>query len=369
MDAVLFVDDEVNILSSLKRGLIDEEYECIFTTSGKEALEVMKKRPISVIVTDMRMPEMDGLTLLKEVKEKYPRTVRIVLSGYTQLQQILTTINQVDIFKFITKPWKLEEEFKVAINSALEYYRLQTESEELKKSLENKNIAYQKILRNIEEVIANAKADVLIAKSIGERSFEYLETQAAALKSNETAKIKVGEVKKLYSGIMNVAASSYKDIDIKEFLDKVIAELKTRKRITKIDWTSNTKDRKVNIKPDVIAFLLQTIEEHFISDNGKYYLKFICEYSAVTAETGEVELTILVSRLSDNNTAGLKDNGFAILDDKIQMFNTLLNELTKLYNISVSAARVDINIGIKIQLHNIKSSHDSQKEGRNELLK
>lgn len=62
---VLFVDDEVNVLNSLKRGLIGEEYDCEFVSSAKEALKILEKQDISVIVTDMRMPEMDGLTLLK----------------------------------------------------------------------------------------------------------------------------------------------------------------------------------------------------------------------------------------------------------------------------------------------------------------
>ena len=107
--SVLFVDDEVNILNALRRGLIDEEYTCYFAISGQQALRIMEAEKIAVIVTDMRMPGMDGLALLKEVAAKWPLTVKIVLSGFTQLQQILATINQVDIFKFITKPWKLEE--------------------------------------------------------------------------------------------------------------------------------------------------------------------------------------------------------------------------------------------------------------------
>ncbi|MDA3845774.1 MAG: response regulator [Vallitaleaceae bacterium] len=122
--SVLFVDDEINVLNSLKRGLFDETYNCIFASSGKEALLLLEKQEIAVIVSDMRMPEMNGLQLLKTVKEKYPDIVCIVLSGYTQLQQILATINQVDIFKFITKPWKLEDEFKVIINQAVAYYQM-----------------------------------------------------------------------------------------------------------------------------------------------------------------------------------------------------------------------------------------------------
>jgi len=166
--AVLFVDDEVNILNSLRRGLIDEEYECLFANSGKEALDILGNKEISVLVTDMKMPEMDGLTLLKIVKEKYPQTVRIVLSGYTQLQQILATVNQVDIFKFITKPWKMEDEFKHIIRQALDYYNLQVESGRLKKALERKNHAYQKMLQKMEKMISYKKKDMLDLQEIGE---------------------------------------------------------------------------------------------------------------------------------------------------------------------------------------------------------
>ena len=120
---VLFVDDEDQILKSLKRGLLDEPYGKIFALSGKEALEVLEKRQVQVIVTDMRMPEMNGLELLKIVKEKYPDIIRMVLSGYTQITTLLTAINQGEIYKYITKPWKLEEEFKPAIHEALEHYQ------------------------------------------------------------------------------------------------------------------------------------------------------------------------------------------------------------------------------------------------------
>ena len=120
---VLFVDDEEQVLKSLKRGFLDEPYKKLFAISGKDALEILEKKEIHVIVTDMRMPEMNGLELLKIVKEKYPDVVRMVLSGYAQISTLLTVINQGEIFKFITKPWKLEEEFKPAVHEAIEHYR------------------------------------------------------------------------------------------------------------------------------------------------------------------------------------------------------------------------------------------------------
>lgn len=128
---ILFVDDEENVLRSLQRGLMDEPYNLLFADSGKKALKILEENEVHIIVTDMRMPEMGGLELLRIVKDKYPKIVRLVLSGYTQVTTLLTAINQGEIFKFITKPWKLEEEFKSILQQAVEYYNLRDERDRL----------------------------------------------------------------------------------------------------------------------------------------------------------------------------------------------------------------------------------------------
>jgi DNA-binding NtrC family response regulator len=122
---VLFVDDEENVLSALRRGLLDEPYHTLFAHSGREALEILARSPVHVIVTDMRMPEMGGLDLLRTVKREYPHVVRMVLSGYTQVTTLLTAINQGEVFRFVTKPWRLEDEFKPAVREAVKYYDCQ----------------------------------------------------------------------------------------------------------------------------------------------------------------------------------------------------------------------------------------------------
>ena len=124
---VLFVDDEEKVLRSLERGLLDEPYKKLFAKSGIEALEILQRKEVHVIVVDMRMPEMTGLELLKIVKKEYPHIIRMVLSGYTQVTTLLTAINQGEIFKYITKPWKLEDEFKPAVRQAIDHYDLQNE--------------------------------------------------------------------------------------------------------------------------------------------------------------------------------------------------------------------------------------------------
>jgi two-component system response regulator HupR/HoxA len=124
---ILFVDDEQSILSALERGLLDEPYNQIFCHNGIEALEILQREEVHVIVVDMRMPEMTGLELLKIVKKDYPHIIRMVLSGYTHVSTLLTAINQGEIFKYITKPWKLEDEFKPALREAVDHYNLHNE--------------------------------------------------------------------------------------------------------------------------------------------------------------------------------------------------------------------------------------------------
>lgn len=133
---VLCVDDEEKLLRSLKRGLMDEPYKSLFANSGKEALDILKENEVHVLVTDMRMPEMGGLELLRIVKKEYPNIIRMVLSGYTQITTLLTAINQGEVYKFITKPWKLEEEFKPSVRQAIEYFDLHVERDRLAEELE-----------------------------------------------------------------------------------------------------------------------------------------------------------------------------------------------------------------------------------------
>ena len=120
---VLFVDDDRIVLRSLERGLLYEPYNKLFVNSSKETLEILQQEMVHVIVTDMCMPDMDGFELLQIVNKKYPHIVKIVLSGYVDQQ----AIHQGDIFKFISKPWKLEENFKEIVMEAIEHYNLQSE--------------------------------------------------------------------------------------------------------------------------------------------------------------------------------------------------------------------------------------------------
>jgi len=130
------VDDEEKILRSLKRGLLDEPYETLFANSGKEAIEILKRNDVNVIVTDMRMPEMSGDELLRIVKEQYPHIVRMVLSGYMQVSTLLEAISEEGVFRYIPKSSELMEELKPALREALDYYELYSKRDKPVEQLE-----------------------------------------------------------------------------------------------------------------------------------------------------------------------------------------------------------------------------------------
>ncbi len=123
----LFVDDDEIVLRSLQRGLLDEPYNQLFVESGEKALQILREQEVHVLVTDMRMPGIDGLELLKIVGQEYPDIVKMVLSGYAQSSDLMTAVYQEGVFRFIPKPWKLEADLKGLIRRAFEEYELQEE--------------------------------------------------------------------------------------------------------------------------------------------------------------------------------------------------------------------------------------------------
>lgn len=120
--SLLLVDDEKNILRSLRRLLRSDGYTIHTASSGKEGLEILKEHKICVILSDMRMPEMSGAEFLAKVKEQYPKVVRLMLSGYTDINSVTDAVNQGAIFKFLTKPWE-DDEIKLCINEAFSQYQ------------------------------------------------------------------------------------------------------------------------------------------------------------------------------------------------------------------------------------------------------
>ena len=102
---LLLVDDEENVLNALKRLLRQDGYRILTASSAAEGFELLALNPVHIIISDQRMPQMSGIEFLDKVKEMYPDTFRIVLSGYTDTDTIMDAINRSALYRFFTKPW------------------------------------------------------------------------------------------------------------------------------------------------------------------------------------------------------------------------------------------------------------------------
>jgi len=321
---VLFVDDETNVLSAIKRAVIDEYYTAFFVGSASEALDLMEKHEFSVIVTDMRMPVMDGLTLLKLVKEKYPRTVRVVLSGYTQLSQMLATINQGEIFKFITKPWTTEQELLPVIKQAIDYYNLQVERDTLRENLAKRNLAYQNIFKAMEQKKVEEKEELHNLYKISGLLFSFW---------RKTVKVAIDEpMNQLRSQdeIVNVIEEIYLTylsqlpivVDSRTFSQLIneIAEISGKRLVI-----NNISNCELKIQGNH-KYLLMTFKI-VIHNIPEKYKNISCDLVQEKGLSGKLKLSF------DLN---LKDYQFSGSDkNRLNIVCALLNKMGNLYNMSV----------------------------------
>jgi diguanylate cyclase (GGDEF)-like protein/PAS domain S-box-containing protein len=117
---LLLVDDEANVLSALRRMLRNEGYRILTASGAREGLELLATHSVQVILSDQRMPEMNGTEFLGRVRELHPDTVRIILSGYSELDTIIQAVNQGAIYKFLIKPWD-DDQLREHIRDAFRY--------------------------------------------------------------------------------------------------------------------------------------------------------------------------------------------------------------------------------------------------------
>lgn len=119
---LLYVDDEEDNLHSFT-AVLRREYDITTAQSGNEALQILENKSFHLVISDQRMPKMTGVELFEEIKALYPETIRIILTGFSEVKSIIDAINKGQIYYYITKPWNLVE-LKVIIEKALETYRL-----------------------------------------------------------------------------------------------------------------------------------------------------------------------------------------------------------------------------------------------------
>lgn len=127
---ILCVDDETNVRNALRRALRKEPYEILFAENGVEALEVMEREQVDILLSDHLMPEMTGLELIRKVATRWPSVLRMILTGHAELGMVIDAINRGDVYRFLTKPWD-NVDLKITFRLAVSRLELERENRHL----------------------------------------------------------------------------------------------------------------------------------------------------------------------------------------------------------------------------------------------
>lgn len=146
---LLLLDDEADILKALTR-VLRSEYQIVSFDNGHDALAYLAENPIALIISDMRMPEMDGAEFLEKARVIYPDSVRLLLTGYADIQSTVKAVNEGGIHTYLSKPWD-NENLKLIVGKAAEFYRLTQEKAELTQQLSERAEQLDKMNAQLEE--------------------------------------------------------------------------------------------------------------------------------------------------------------------------------------------------------------------------
>lgn len=157
--ALLFVDDDTNVLKALRRLFRYENYTLYLAESGAEGLTVMQEHIVDLIICDMRMPTMSGAEFLAQTLEQWPETVRILLTGYADMESTIEAVNKGRIYSYCSKPWE-DEELKLLVHNALQQKRLREEQERLSAIIRQQNDELKALNEHLEEKVERRTAQL-----------------------------------------------------------------------------------------------------------------------------------------------------------------------------------------------------------------
>ncbi|MHC8345830.1 HD domain-containing phosphohydrolase [Pseudomonas sp. RT6P73] len=170
---ILLVDDEESILNSLRRLLRGQPYEVLLATSGAQALQIMAKQPVDLVMSDARMPNMDGATLLAHIHQHHPGTLRILLTGYADPTMMVKAINDGQIYRYISKPWH-DEELVLTLRQSLAYQHSERERLRLVQETWDRNEELKLLNATLEKHVASRTSELQQTADMLDLAYEEL---------------------------------------------------------------------------------------------------------------------------------------------------------------------------------------------------
>ena len=180
---LLFVDDEPNILSALRRLFRPLGYKIHTAEGGSEGLALLEQEPVDLVISDMRMPNMDGAQFLEQVRQKWPGTMRILLTGHADVSSTIAAINKGEIHRYIAKPWD-DDDITLLVKHALERKDLEQEKRRLEDLTQRQNDELKDLNVNLETKVQERTEEV-------RQTMGFLEIANKKLKENFNTSIKI----------------------------------------------------------------------------------------------------------------------------------------------------------------------------------
>ncbi|MFO8056173.1 MAG: response regulator [bacterium] len=264
---VLMVDDEANVLRSLKRILRPEPYKIVTAESGEEALEYIRKNYVNMIISDQRMPGISGIQLLESAREISPDTIRIILTGYSDLKAAEDAINRVQIYRFLSKPWN-DEDLKNTIKEGLNKWWLEQE--------------HKKMFRTIQEQNQSLKNwNTMLEQKVEERTRALREAHEQLIQSEKMASLGVmaggvgHEINNPLGGILGITqlllSDPVEDKQLKEDLETIqnaaLHCSEIVKNLLSFSRGSDRKQRDMSSLPKMVEEVLTLIGHTFRNKN------------------------------------------------------------------------------------------------------
>ena len=302
---VLLVDDEELILSSLRRLLRTQGYTIHCANSGEEALNIMAQNPIDLVMSDARMPHMDGSTLLARIHELYPSTMRLLLTGYADLDMIVKAINEGGIHRYISKPWN-DEDMLLTLRQSLAHQHSERERQRLEQLTHDQNEALQLLNATLEKRVLARTSEVQQTADMLDLAYDELKHSYATstelfsllvnqrLPADKQTNRQVIDLVRTYCQVHGLAEASRRDLCMAAALHN-IGKLgwSDNMIVSPVDQLSHTERERYRDYPKQSESLLMTL------DPMRDAARLILHHQEHWDGTGSVSYTHLTLPTSD----------------------------------------------------------------------
>ncbi|MDJ1502597.1 hybrid sensor histidine kinase/response regulator [Xanthocytophaga agilis] len=308
---ILYVDDELNNLNMF-RASFRLDYDIVTSLSGKDALEQTRKSSFHVVIADQRMPEMSGVEFFEKLLEEDPEPVRILLTGYTNIESVIDAINRGQVFRYIKKPWE-EDDLRLTIENAYEIYytrqALKRKNEELAKMNADLMRANEELNRfvysashDLKAPLASIMGIVQVARMEGEEheAAHYLSLIERSVKQLETF---IQNIIDYYKNIRY--QENLVEINFDSLIQETIDSFQYYQNISEIDFDISVQQSTTFINDD---FRMRVIFNNLVSNAIKYQKK----------KTTDKKINIHVRTADGIAVIHIRDNGIGIPDEYIK---------------------------------------------------